>query len=446
MSGLEPRPGFAMTISDPDRIGAREKGLPRLLFLAHGFPPKNTIGCVRTYSIAKWLTRRGWEVTVVTPRESTWGQSDGATDVHRRLLREGIRCIRTEHHWQSLLSAGTDRRSAPLVWIAGGLARRGAAILGIERETGWVRDAERACSGLTPDDVDLVLASGPPFVSFELARRLATRLGCPYVLDYRDLWTKSPHAIRPAPQWVVKLERIVVQASAATIGVSPSLAQSLQDEFALAKATSVISNGFDPEEMSAVERHDFGHFAIVYTGTFYPPKRAVEPLMAALERLDTVTPASDDWAFHYYGPQDDYVQRAAESFRVGHRTRTHGVVPRAEALSAVHGAGVAVVISSVYERASLEEKGIVTGKVFEEIGLGAPTLVIAPEGSDLAGILAATGLGRRFAGTQIDGIVDFLRERMNDPAPQPLDTSRFSWANIGAKLDGVLRGCLDASP
>jgi glycosyltransferase involved in cell wall biosynthesis len=217
----------------------------------------------------------------------------------------------------------------------------------------------------------------------------------------------------------------------------------VQREFAPSRA-HVISNGFDPEELAAIPRHDFGHFAIVYTGTFYPPKRGVEPLMAALQRLDALTPNDDSWAFHYYGSRGEYVRRAAESFRVGHRVLIHGKVPRPEALSAVRGASLAVVITSVYERASLAEKGIVTGKVFEGIGLGTPLLVIAPEGSDLDGILASAGLGKRFAGTQIDGIVDFLQERMSGPAPQPRNTAIFSWASIGGQLDAVLREALAA--
>jgi glycosyltransferase involved in cell wall biosynthesis len=414
--------------------------MPRLLFLAHSFPPKNTIGCVRTYSMAKWLTRRGWEVTVVTPRESAWGQRDGAMDFHRRLLREGIRCIRTEHHWQSLLAAA-DRRSL-LGWIAGGVARRSAPFLGIEREAGWVGDVERACAGLTGDDVDLVLASGPPFVSFELARRLAERLGCPYVLDYRDLWTKNPHAFKAASKRLLARERRAVEGSAAALGVSPSLVQSVQRGFAGSKPMHVISNGYDPEELEGVPRHDFGHFAIVYTGTLYPPKRGVEPLMAALLRLEVLKPEDDDWTFHYYGSQGDYVRRVAESFGIAHRTRMHGTVPRPEALAAVRGANLAVVISSVYEEATLEEKGIVTGKVFEEIGLRTPLLVIAPAGSDLDGILAATGLGKRFAGTEIDAMAAFLLERMRGGAPKPRDTDVYSWETIGRQLDDVLRGAL----
>ena len=412
---------------------------PRLLFLAYDFPPINNIGCVRAYNIAKWLTRKGWEVTVVTPDESAWRRAGSATDLHEDLSRQGIRCMRTEHRWRSLLPALSERRKYDLAWAAGGVSRRIAGFLGIERETGWIREAEKACAALTADDVDVVFVSGPPFAAFGLARRVAERLGRPYVMDYRDLWTGNPHAKHLAPQRRIERERNVLAASAAATGVSPSLRESLREQFGVGKALHVISNGFDPEEMARVPRHDFGQFAIVYAGMFYLPKRTPVPLMAALQRLEQVNGNEKQWKFHYYGSQGEYVLECAREFNVEHRVVIHGNVPRAEALAAVAGANVAVVISSVYAQGSLQDRGIVTGKVFEAIGLGTPLLVIAPEGSDLEGVLSLTRLGKRFAGTDIDGIAGFLRDAMNGGDRPGFSAEPFSWAKIVEQLDGVLR-------
>jgi hypothetical protein len=52
------------------------------------------------------------------------------------------------------------------------------------------------------------------------------------------------------------------------------------------------------------------------------------------------------------------------------RVIIHGNVSRKEALTATRGAGAAVVITSVAKRASLEENGIMTGKIYEALGLG----------------------------------------------------------------------------
>src|SRR5215471_14671220 len=136
--------------TEPGREGSRIVRKPRLLFLAYDFPPINNIGCVRAYNIAKWLTRLGWEVTVVTPLESAWRQVGSATELHENLSRQGIRCMRTEHRWRSLLPLW-DRRD--FKWAMGGVIRRIATAAGLERETGWIREAETACARLDPADV-----------------------------------------------------------------------------------------------------------------------------------------------------------------------------------------------------------------------------------------------------------------------------------------------------
>jgi len=416
---------------------------PRLLFLAYDFPPINNIGCVRAYNIAKWLTRRGWEVTVVTPHESAWRQSKSGADLHESLSLQGIRCMRTEHHWRALLPVSTENRN--LAWALGGVSRRIATFVGIERETGWLREAERACATLTPDDVDVIFVSGPPFAAFGLAQRVAARLGRPYVMDYRDLWTGNPHARHPASRRRVERERQVLAASTAATGVSPSLRESLRQQFGSETALHVIWNGFDPEEMANVPRHEFGHFAIVYAGAFYPPKRTVDPLMAALQRVEQLDGSRRPWNFHYYGAQGDYVLGCSRRFNVEHKVIIHGNVPRPEALSAVRGADLAVVVSSVYEKSSLEDRGIVTGKVFEALGLGTPLLVIAPEGSDLETVLSINRLGKRFSGTEIEAMAAFLQEAIDGRRPSDFNPGPFSWANIAKELDDILREAADGS-
>jgi hypothetical protein len=77
-----------------------------------------------------------------------------------------------------------------LGWVAGGISRRIARRIGIDKGIGWVRAAERACARVRPEEVDLILASGSPYSSFVLAERLAKKLARPFVLDYRDPWTK----------------------------------------------------------------------------------------------------------------------------------------------------------------------------------------------------------------------------------------------------------------
>jgi glycosyltransferase involved in cell wall biosynthesis len=412
-----------------------------LLFLAHRFPPLNTSGSVRAHYIAKYLTLLGWDVTVVTPHASVWRKVDDPQLTAVALDREGIRRIYTDQKLRFLdpepLNASDDKIRRFAGAGCRGLARR----LGIDKGTGWIREAERACSNLSAGDVDLIFATGQPFAAFHLAKRLSDKLNCPYVLDYRDLWTQNPHlhiALRPMR---IRQEARLLQGAAAVTIVSQSCAEAMDRSYRLGPKLHVVSNGYDPDELSQAEPYQFGHFAIVYTGIFYAPKRVVTPIMAALKKLKESSGdgCSRKWYFHYYGPQQNHVIDEAKRFGVIDRVVVHGVVPRKEALAAVRGAGLAVVITSVFDSLELEDKGIVTAKVFEALGLKTPILLIAPSGSDVEAIVGETQSGQSFGGDNVDGIAEFLREHLLAARCRTKDSESYAWTTISRKLDSILR-------
>jgi glycosyltransferase involved in cell wall biosynthesis len=421
----------------------REGGLnrrPKLLFLAWPFPPLSISACVRTWNVAKYLARLGWDVTVVTPHPSIWRyvNSPEATDL--QLRRESIRRILTRDRWRWLAPEGRKCWNQGLGWFIGGICRTIARRLDIDNGVGWIRVAEQACATLTSNDVDVILATGKPFAAFKLAKRLSERLRRPYILDYRDPWTGNPHRARPARLATVREEaRLLADCAAATI-VSPSWREAMDHRFGLGPKLHVITNGYDPEELADIKPYDFGHSAIVYTGNFYPPKRVISPVLAALKCLKEAMHGKDGkWYFHYYGGQGNHVGEEAERFGVVEQVVLHGNVPRAEALAAVKGAAVAVVITSVLEQATVADRGIMTGKVFEPLGLRTPILLVAPPGSDVETIAETTGLARRFTGRDVAGIASFLAETVSGRAPEPKNLDAYAWTNIAKRLDAVLR-------
>lgn len=360
--------------------------------------------------------------------------------VSTELEREGIKRILTGHRWRCLAPDNLKCWNQNLGWFVGGVCRSIARHIEIDRHVGWLKLAERACSTLSPKDVDVILATGSPFGAFRLAKRLADRLSRPYVLDYRDLWTGNPHAARPSRRATIREEESLLQGCAAATIVSPSWAADLDRRYGVGAKLHVITNGYDPNEMAAVKPHDFRHCAIVYTGAFYPPKRVISPFLAALKRLkETLNESSSSWYFHYYGEHEQHVREQAVRFGLNDRIVLHGNVSRQEALSAVKGASLAIVITSIEEPGSLEDKGIVTGKIFEAIGLETPVLLIAPNGSDATAITAATGLVTSFTGTDIQGMASFLKDVVCEQAPKLKNIEVCSWTTLSKALDAVLR-------
>lgn len=416
------------------------RGRPKLLFLAYPFPPAKAPGCVRTWNMAMYLTRLGWDVTVVTPDPSILRNIEDIENASREVGHVGIKRILTGHGWRCLAPNNLKCWSQYICKLVGRVCRPIAGRLGIDTHIGWIKAAEQASSALTTNDVDVIFATGSPFSAFGLAKRLSERLGRPYVLDYRDPWTGNPHGARLHLPSTIQEEARVLEGSAAVTIVSPSWGRALDQRFGIGPKLHVVTNGFDSGEMAAVKPYDFGHCAFVYTGIFYPPKRTISPFLAALKLLrESLNGNGNDWYFHYYGVDENHIRQEADRFDLSDRIVFHGRVPRGEALSAVKGARLALVITSVAEEQTLEDKGIVTGKIFEAIGLATPVLLIAPEGSDARVITEPTGLVKSFTGIEIQSMVSFLEDVVRGQAPQPQNIENCSWAVISKDLDALLR-------
>lgn len=419
---------------------------PKLLFLAHAFPPWNAPGSVRLWNIAKYLTRLGWQVTVVAPDPSLLRKAEDPEKVTILLAEEGIKRLVTGYRWRCLSPEDVKCWNQNLGWFVGGICRTIARKLGIERSLGWIKAAEQACSKLSPMDVDLILASGSPFVAFRLAKTLSDRLDRPYVLDYRDLWTGNAHETRISRSATIREEASLLQSCAAVTIVSPSWGVALDRRYCVGEKLHAVSNGYDPSEMATVQPYDFGHCAFVYAGGFYPPKRVITPFLAALKRLkENLNENRSNWYFHYYGSEDGHVREEADRFGVNDRIVLHGRVSRREVLSAVKGASLAVVITSIEDEGTLEDKGIVTGKIFEAIGVGTPVLLIAPKDSDATTTTETTGLVKSFLGTDIQGMAWFLTEVVGGQVPDSKNAEMFSWPNIGKQLDAILCNVIAAN-
>lgn len=401
---------------------------------------------MRIWNIVKYLRTLHWDITVVTPHSSVFRHLDAPEEIEAYLTRERIGRITTDHRWRCLLPQHLDCWNDGLGWLAGGVCRTLVRRLGIERDAGWIKAAERACSSLTANDVDIILASGPPFGAFNLAKRISERLGRPYVLDYRDPWTGNPHAGRFQPETATNREASALKSCAAVTIVSPSWGLLLDRRFHVGSKLHVLPNGYDSSEMAEVEPYDFGHCAFVYAGIFYPPKRVITPFLAALKLLkESLNEIDNKWYFHYYGVDESHVRGQADQFGLSDRIVFHGRVPRREALSAVKGASLSVVITSVADQETLEDNGIVTGKIFEAIGLETPVLLIAPVGSDARAITEPTGLVRSFAGTEIQGMVSFLKDVVGGQVPEPKNIEICSWGAISRDLDALLRRCVTSA-
>lgn len=415
---------------------------PRLLFIARSFPPVATIASIRLSSIARHLTRNGWDVTVLAPEPGLLKEPANHAGLVT-LQQEGVSVIHTGMLGRCLLPAFFKQVWPWSTKPVGGLARRTARMLDLDDGIGWIRPALDAAAVLKPGDVDLILASGAPFSSFEIARRLGNRLDCPYVLDYRDPWTQKDFHTRPSQAHTRNLEHRICRDAAAIIHVSPMLVPRHVEEFGGSGRVFSVTNGFDPEVLDAVVPTRFDHRAIVYAGRFYPPHRVIQPVLAALKLImDAPGDAYSDLRFHYYGVDSGQVNEAAREHGVESLIVDHGRVPQSESFSASKGASINVVVTSVMAQVDQGILGNLPGKLFEVIGLGSPVLLISPEGSQARQILDKSGSGLGFSGSEPENTAAGIRELLGRQPGRTEAADEFSWPSLAKSLDNILRSQL----
>ncbi len=409
---------------------------PRLLYLAYSFPPARSSACVRTWNTAKYLARSGWEVTVVTPDPALLLDLDEPETVTARLQALGVKRLLTGHRLAAL--APFEVRCTLPKLAARGVRWLATRVLNLERTAGWFYSARAACARLSPEDVDAIYATGDPFLAMVLARELGTRLGRPYAVDYRDLWHGNPHPYRRETRRSLGAEsRVLEQAAAVTI-ISWAYAEFLESRFACRGKVEVLPNGYDPDELGPVVGTAFPEPALVYTGAFYPPKRVIDPVLRAF-RLALEGGAATRAQFHYYGGQGAMFLEAAEKAGVAAHAVDHGHCSRATALAATKGARLGVVIADVTDEDSLSTNGILTGKVFDVIGLRIPALVVCGPQSDLHRMLEHPSWGACHSGSDLSGMAAYIGEALAGRLPVPRGSETYSWSESVKRLDTLLR-------
>ena len=147
----------------------------------------------------------------------------------------------------------------------------------------------------------------------------------------------------------------------------------------------------------------------------------------------------DGLVFHHIGCGGDVAQAAA-SRGIGHAVRAHGFLPHRAALAAASENDVLLLVLPP----GPSGRPILTGKLFEYLGLGLPILALAPEGP-AASLVREAGAGCVVDPQDAQGVAAALARFYSDttstelPAiPDPTVIERFDRRRQAADLAELL--------
>ncbi|MGZ5127587.1 MAG: glycosyltransferase [Burkholderiales bacterium] len=339
---------------------------------------------------------------------------------------------------------GSPRRS--LVSSVLGTARRvaGVSIYLPDHARGWMmRAAGAARSLLRERKFVAVVSSGPPH-SAHLAAFLATRGNdTQFLIDMRDPWSSAVEMHLPvdrvirAQQFVLRrLERVVFPRATRIIVNTREFASSLRVSEPEADIVW-FPNGIDLEllpkrEQNAVEQFSLSHVGAMYANrnlsSVFAAMHALlrdRPEEAAKLRLNVVGPLES--------PHREQMHDAIAAAGLTSQVRIHGVLPRAQALELLSRSHVALVLAQ-------DQPMCVPAKVYESLGLGVPTLVIAEEGSASAREARRIG-AMTLDGGDVDGMRLLLEDMLAGRIPTRIEPlTPISYEELAVQMDRLLRG------
>jgi hypothetical protein len=363
-----------------DTIGRREApsggaALRHILLVTRSFPPLNIVSSLRMYQWAKYWSRQGVRVTVLTTTKHWFS---GPLDLDVPPL-PGVDVVEVEFLPQPLLrllDLLARRRRAPLIG-AGQVRSKPGRLIRIktwwrrrrlsssllprfEFYDFWVGQAARAGTRIiATDPVDVIVSSFGPPAAHKIGARLKRRSSStPWVADYRDPWTFTDSFVSRGLSGQVERRReeaSVGRRADLLVCVSRPLAE--QTRRFTAKPVIVVENGFDPEEQAsppaiseagaAAVRAAWGPVTLVYTGTLHPEDQDPSPLLRAVGRLvEQDETARDHLRLLFFGDRLVGLGQMIEDQRLERVVRIVGYVDRPTALWAQRRAAALVLIEN----------------------------------------------------------------------------------------------------
>jgi glycosyltransferase involved in cell wall biosynthesis len=355
-----------------------------ILLTSYFFPPTRDTGAQRPAALAKYLTRLGHRVTVLST--TAFGRErepiEGVEVLRARDLQTLRARLSGHRRIDSLFDSDTySGKPHPLSQV----------VVPEPPRIAWEPAARRlALRAHRLRDFDAVISTSPP-ESAHLIGEALRHEGVPWVADVRDAWTFEP--LRPRFPLALqrrldeRLERRVLGAADRVICVSEPAAADLRDRGIADPA--VIANAWDPdsdppEELIAEAAREFDpdRVSLLYTGRFGSYGRDPRALIEAIELLARQEPEkAARLELVIAGPLTEHERVLLNREVAPARIRLLGSVERKRALALQRSADVLVLI------AQPTCSQLVNFKLFEYLAAGRPILALAARTE--AGRLAA---------------------------------------------------------
>lgn len=390
-----------------------------MLCITYLFPPIANSGTQRSVKFTKYLPEFGWQPVVLTVDNGPEVILDSGLEKELAPELQIHRVEYTSQTWARRLSKlipNGKKFESGLEWRLRKLWQWP------DYTTMWQGNAVKKGVELAKENnFSMIYASGTPWTSFLVAKKISEITGIPYVLDYRDLWTNIDGAwerkSKLAEYINERYEKKAVKNAEGIVSVTDSLVSKLSTQFSHIPKNKFrcITNGFDYDDFPDNEKTNSSKaFIISYTGVW---KEGYGPdiLYKAISELVNEKPLLNLKVIAAGFPKG----KAAEYKLSSDTVEELGFVSHHDALLTMQMSDALFlpVARGEYSFSSLP------GKLFEYIGSGKKIIASVPQNSEVDKLLKKVGGAKIVEPNNIKSLKDAIVALMDDNIPLPARNS-----------------------
>ena len=353
--------------------------LRSVLFVAYNSYPSASVGAKRIGKFCKYLPLHDFEPVLLTASEKEYPLKDDRLKVPDLTVYRARSLIakKPKTKWNVIKLAlyyvrrFVERRLFPdayITWLPFALVKAGTIF--------------------KRHEIEVVVASGPSFVSFLTGFFLKRRFKKPLILDFRDQWSLNPCLLaNKRARWHQYLDRKMMKAANGMIFTSDGILNEYRvfyPEIDFSKA-KVVRNGFDPDDFTRLKAASSGQrFTVTYAGYFYG-ERTADSFLKALSELEEEGKINrDNFRFVSIGNFDETMLKYRNLEPL---VEIRGCLSHADTMSCLAASDLLlVIIANGYE-------SNIPAKIYEYLRITKPIFVIGPERSSVRDIVEDTDCG-----------------------------------------------------
>jgi glycosyltransferase involved in cell wall biosynthesis len=397
----------------------REQCLKKLLFITYVFPPTGGAGIQRNVKFIKYLSRMGWKITVLTPRNPSVPTKDASfsKDIPPNVDVVYTRTFEPDYSVKQKVRSNVKERPDGITgWVFGKLFQAAKivaqSVLLPDIQILWsLPSFPEAVSLVKRKKIDVIFASAPPFSSLVFASWLSKVTGVPYVADFRDEWVDfidkhyDSHRKIFGKGIVRSMERGVALHAAAVTMASPAYVENLCGKYrGMSGKVHALTNGFDVEDYADNEAECHAprneRMVIAYFGSVIKANTAQYFLGACKKLLDRNPEYRDMFEIHFAGRISDDEVPHIESHANDVRIVRHGYLEHGDVIRKMKESDVLLILVDDLPGA----ERMISGKIFEYLYARKAILAVVPQEGEVDRIVRDVDCGISCPPRDLDNI------------------------------------------